>query len=434
MRNDLRPGRYRMSAAAVFLLLLMSSAGADDRARGVAGGIHQKPTGDMNRKTGTSGKVEFPQGVATPSEVCGECHITIYREFALGFGSDMNYSNKFSDLPAKTSSFGSGHAAFAGTIAAPLHAPDDADSGLSCNSCHFPEPFEIPDMENPGGQRYKGRPRGEERRGLTCASCHLTPDGAIRGPYDVKAPHRTVQDLRMRTSAMCAHCHSMGKRVAGRQTQTFLEWRDDFHKPELGRQHCQDCHMFRTLRKSAEKYDVPVRAVARHLWTGGHSPQRVRTALSLVIVQAHKGQPDLEFHVLNIGAGHSVPTGSNRRAVYLRADVSDSSGKTVAAREWMFAPWYGDRPDDKAFIGEDKKRPDAEAAMQADAQGPHEAPVRAGEERILQWAPDLPPGGVYHVKANLVYDLNRYNREAVQDQQTEIYNASLSVKIDAKRK
>ena len=36
---------------------------------------------------------------------------------------------------------------------------------------------------------------------------------------------------------------------------------DDFHKTGLGSQQCQDCHMPRTLRKSAEDDNVPVRAV-----------------------------------------------------------------------------------------------------------------------------------------------------------------------------
>ncbi len=94
----------------------------------------------------------------------------------------------------------------------------------------------------------------------------------------------------------------------------------------------------------------------------------------------------------------------------------------------MFAPWYGDRPDDRAFLEEDKKRPDAAAAMQADAQGPHEAPIRAGEERILSWSPKLKPGK-YSVRARLVYDLNRYNDKAFTGDQTEIYRSSLAVSI-----
>ncbi len=377
----------------------------------------------------------FPEGTATPSEVCGGCHIAIYREFAAGFGSDMKYNKivllspkeRPLNLPAAVSSSASAHA-FAGIDPFPMHAREAEEQGRSCNVCHFPEPFAIPDMEAPDIPKPKARAKGLEAGGLTCASCHLTPGGEIRGPYDVRAPHQTVQDMKMQTSAMCAYCHSMGKRVVGKQTQTFLEWRDDFNKPGLGKQHCQDCHMPRTLRKSAETFDVPVRAISRHLWTGGHSEQRLRTALNLVIAQLQENQSGLELHVINIGAGHSVPTGSNRRAIYLQAKAVNSKGKTVASREWMFAPWYGPRPDDKAFLEEDKTRPDAIAAMQADAQGPHEPIIRAGEERILPWAPELAPGS-YVIEAGLIYDLNRYNDRSFTADQTEIFHASLPVKV-----
>jgi hypothetical protein len=136
----------------------------------------------------------------------------------------------------------------------------------------------------------------------------------------------------------------------------------------------------------------------------------------------------LSFHVINIGAGHSVPTGSNRRAVYLQAEVRDDTGKVVADREWMFAPWYGNRPDDRAFLDEDKTRPDAVAATQADAQGPHEPVIRACEERVLTWAPALSPGH-YTVLGVLVYDLNRYNDRAFKEDQSEMNRSSLSITV-----
>ncbi len=396
----------------------------------------QAESGPKERES--SGPADFPMGTATPSEVCGACHKAIYREFATGFGSDLQYQailyqspeGRLLGLPANVSATATLHA-LAGADPFPVHARAVEEEGRSCDVCHFPQAFELPDIEQPDIPKPRGRPKEQEAGGVTCASCHLTPEGKIRGPYEVTAPHQTVADLRIRTSAMCAPCHALGRRVVGKQTQTFLEWREDFNKPGLGRQYCQDCHMFRTLRKLAEDFDVPVRAVARHLWTGGHSTQRVRTALTLVIVQGEKGQPSLDFHVINIGAGHSVPTGSNRRAVYLTAEVFDGNGNVVASREYMFAPWYGDRPDDRAFLEEDKKRPDAAAAMQADTQGPHEAPIRAGEERILSWAPPLAPGE-YTVRARLIYDLNRYNDRAFIEDQTEIYRSSLSIKIAAR--
>src|SRR6266702_4644131 len=334
--------------------------------------------------TAWSAEVTFPEGTATPSETCGACHKAIHREFAFGYKSDIHYkpttiptkeSEKLT-IPAKVSATATAHA-FAGVEPYPIHAREAEEEGKSCNVCHFPEPLAIPDINTP---------------------------------------------------AMCAYCHSMGKRVIGKQTQTFLEWRDDFNKPGLGRQHCQDCHMPRTMRKVAEDFDNPERAVARHLWTGGRSQQRLASALSLTVSQPDAGKADLAFHVINIGAGHSVPTGSNRRAIYLHVEVASRKGKTVATKEWMFAPWYGPRPDDRKYLEEDKKRPDAIAASQAEAQGPHETNIRAGEERILTWLPKL-KSGEYTVKARLVYDLNRYNPRSFTADQTEINRSTLTLRV-----
>jgi nitrate/TMAO reductase-like tetraheme cytochrome c subunit len=373
----------------------------------------------------------FPKGTATESAECGACHQAIYREFAHGFGSDIH--NRPTSLPGKekepldftgsVSPTATAHA-FAGTDKYPVHSRAAEEEGRSCNVCHFPQPFAIPDLNVAEMAKPVARPKDQEAGGLTCASCHLTPDGKIRGPHKVEAPHATVQEAAIQSAAMCAYCHSMGKRVPGKQTQTFFEWREDFHNAGLGSQQCQDCHMPRTVRKLSEDFDTPPRAVARHLWTGGRSLQRLNSALSLVAVQPEEGKAALDLHVINIGAGHSVPTGSNRRAVYLEVEVLDRKGKPVAHSDWMFAPWYGPRPDDRKFLEEDKKRPDAIAATQADAQGPHEAPVRAGEERVLPWAPSLKAGS-YTLKARLVYDLNRYNDRSFKDDQVEFNSISM---------
>jgi hypothetical protein len=384
---------------------------------------------------GPSGSLDLSLGTATPSEACGRCHKAIYREFAAGFGSDLQYrpvsynsdKGELPTLPTNVSGTATLHA-LAGVDPFPIHAREVEKDGQSCNTCHFPEAFKMPDMEEVEIGKPRGRPKGLETSGITCASCHLTPEGKIRGPHEVESPHETVSQPEMRTSTMCAYCHAKGKRVVGKQTQTFLEWREDFYKPGLGTQHCQDCHMPRTLRKVAEGYDVPIRAVARHLWTGGSSKQRLGSALGTVIVQVEEGRSHLEFHIINIGAAHSVPTGSSRRAVYLKADIVTADDKAVASREWMFAPWYGNRPDDQAFLEEDKKRPDALTVMQADAQGPHEAPIRAGEERVLSWLPELKAGD-YSVRTRLIYDLNRYNDKTLRHDQTEFHRVYLPVKV-----
>jgi hypothetical protein len=425
--------RFPLAAAVVALFLISSPSSSQ------AQGTQQAAPAPAPAAPAITPSKDFPKGTATPAADCGACHQAIFREYADGFGSDMRYpgeklrakTDKILEMPAGTSVAASAHAV-AGTDPWPIHAREAEEEGKKCNVCHFPQPFAIP--EHTAVEIAKPAPRAESQgEGITCASCHLTPEGKIRGPHAApNAPHETVADERMSSSEMCAYCHAKGKRVPGTQTQTYLEWRDDFAGPGLGRQQCQDCHMPRTQRKTAEDFDVPVRAVARHLWTGGHSGQRLGSALSLVMLQPQKNTAAIELHVINVGAGHSVPTGSNRRAIYLQTRIVDRKGKVLATREWMFAPWYGPRPDDRAFLKEDEKRPDRVSAIQADEQGPHEAPIRAGEERVLTWQPEVHDGN-YTVEASLIYDLNRYNDRSFKGDQREISRFTLPLPVKASR-
>lgn len=383
-------------------------------------------------------KLQFPEGTATPSELCGACHKAIYQEYSEGIGSDLDWrdmklqpaSKGLLSLPKGISRSATAHSI---SMKDPFHLEAvRVEEGKPCNVCHFPDPLVYPEATSEKIEQPTPRAANRER-GITCASCHLTADGKIRGPYALDAPHEIVADERMQTSVACAKCHADGPRVIGKQTQTYLEWREDFNKPGLGRQQCQDCHMPKVVRKLAEDFPVPERTVARHLWTGGHSLQRVGSALNLHITQPNAALSRFAFQITNVGAGHSVPTGSNRRAVYLKAEVLNAKAKVVASKEWMFAPWFTDRPDDKAFLEEDRKGHDVIATTQADAQGPHETPIRAGEARVLDWNPEL-RGGQYTVRATLIYDLNRYNDRAFKGDQHTLTQATIPVQIAASGK
>jgi len=220
--------------SALILVGLGVAAAQDAASPRDVGAASQQPAPAAPIPATTPSK-DFPRGTATPSAECGACHQAIYREYADGFGSDMKFpgvaekGNKVLAKPATTSVAASAHAA-AGKDPWPIHAREAEEEGKKCNVCHFPQPFAIPDRASV--EIAKPAPRQEAQpEGITCAACHLTPEGAIRGPHQVDAPHATVADERISRSEMCAYCHALGKRYPGKQTQTYLEWRDDFFAP-----------------------------------------------------------------------------------------------------------------------------------------------------------------------------------------------------------
>lgn len=357
-----------------------------------------------------AGGLEFPQGKATPSEDCGRCHEAIYREHVLGIGSDSRvpYALKRPDasglipLPARTSSTATAHASAGNHLAG---VPEEKLS--YCRGCHAP---------------------GNAQGGMTCAGCHLGAGGKVLGPRgvaDPKAPHKVAASKAFQNSELCGQCHTSNKdkRIPGQEMLTFLEWKEDFAGAGLGSQQCQACHMPRTLRKVSEGFGGQPRPSARHLWAGSNSRQRHLDSLSLTLLQPRDGEGAVALQLSNIGAGHSAPTGASNRAVSLKASVLDQGGACLASREWLFAPNHGTRPDDRAFLDEDNARGDALAAR-ADAQGRHEPPIRAGEDRILDWTPGLAPGA-YAVKAVLTYSEDRYEPGHEREGGREIGSARL---------
>lgn len=347
--------------------------------------------------------VKFPRGTATPDEECGVCHRTTFNEYHFGYERiAVSSQEDHSKPPVAPASASTTRKAMSPEI--PSHGPEAESLGLACGSCHAPEPFAMPEMDLADAVRPKGKKEADGK--MTCATCHLTPEGKIRGPYNLRAPHEIFSDVKMKTSLLCAPCHALGKRVPGKQTQTFLEWRDDYFRTGIGNQNCQGCHMTKTLRKLTEEAVAPMRVGARHSAIGGKAALRLHNALTQVVVQPTTGAT-FEIHLTNVGAGHSIPTGAARKAVIVTAEAKNEEGKVVATQKWLFAPWYASRPDDKKHLEADKKLPHAKMAMMADAQGPHEAPVRAGEERILLWKPELRPGK-YTITSKIISDSNRF--------------------------
>ena len=235
----------------------------------------------------------------------------------------------------------------------------------------LPQALEYPDPATPKMTPPKPRTENQEA-GLTCASCH-TPDGKIRGPYDVNAPHATVRTSTSDAIPSPAHTAiRMAKRVVSKADVSFLEWREDYYKAGLGTQQCQDCHMPKTERKLAENFDV-LRA------RGGQAPVDGRTFAPADRERAEPHDRAGERGTFATHAARDQRGGRTfgadrlrtRRAIYLVAEVVDTDKRHGEPRMDV-RPMVRQSADDKKFVEEDKKGPEPVAETQADRQGPRD--------------------------------------------------------------
>jgi hypothetical protein len=122
-----------------------------------------------------------------------------------------------------------------------------------CLSCHAPAPL---------GRLGEVQLRDDHLdEGVTCVSCHLSPDPraeplTMRGPHERTSPvdaHPIVSDPLFRKADLCGTCHE----------GVLREW-EASPEPQDGseRKICQDCHM-QKVRRTMESYnpDKPYSAV-----------------------------------------------------------------------------------------------------------------------------------------------------------------------------
>jgi hypothetical protein len=52
----------------------------------------ETPPVNLDPAASPAALLDFPEGTATPSDQCGACHQTIYKEYTEGFGSDLHWA------------------------------------------------------------------------------------------------------------------------------------------------------------------------------------------------------------------------------------------------------------------------------------------------------------------------------------------------------
>jgi len=151
-------------------------------------------------------------------------------------------------------------------------------------------------------------PRGAAR-GVDCVVCHVRDGAVVSTTARGTAPHATVVDPAMGTTAACARCHDFDfPHVAGQPMQdTVDEWRAS--APGARGEPCQQCHM------------APVGAGHDHTLAGWRDPTLLARALDVQPRAWIAGGTTRVELVLTSRAGHAVPTGDLYRRLVVSAEA-----------------------------------------------------------------------------------------------------------------
>ena len=271
-------------------------------------------------------QVETPGGIASlRAKDCGTCHREIYDEWA-----------------------GSMHAR---AWTEPYFQVDFRYDGSQqiCLNCHTP----LVDQQQNLVQGFRDRdkfdpilapnPNYDEAlrdEGVTCAVCHVR-NGRIVGPFRTdNGPHPVEYDPEMSEGIKpCLKCHV----VAGKRWDTFyaIPPCGTVAEIEAGKQtiDCVSCHMPPVVRPTAE--GMPARKGRRHLFQGGHEPERVKESLRV----DHRLEKDgLIVTLTNVGAAHYLPTGTPDRHLTLELKLLGPGGEALKEKVFTMKRYILWRP------------------------------------------------------------------------------------------
>lgn len=207
----------------------------------------------------------------------------------------------------------------------------DPDTALLCYSCHAPLAEQAEILRDAGGLAANPQFDPElQRKGLTCAGCHVRNHERFGPPYKdgslaasrsrEELPHRGATTTpAFQRAEFCQTCHQFdedGYALNGKLLEnTYNEWKEGPYA-KAGIQ-CQDCHM-------------PDR---RHLWRGIHDPDQVKKGVTIQLTTGkaryRPGETvEAVLTIQNSRVGHYFPTYVTPR-VFVRAELLDEKRKRV---------------------------------------------------------------------------------------------------------
>lgn len=256
--------------------------------------------------------------VISSAEICGGCHRAIHEAWKRSAHATAMESRLFQDaLALAERDFGE--------QARPV-----------CLPCHSPLGVHLRDFSLKQKVSWEG---------VTCDWCHSVREVRFRGPNPTpvvefslvktgpmkgaRAVVHGTQYAEVHTnSGLCAPCHQYRTAAGLDLLTTYQEWRMSSYGRQ--RRHCQSCHMSRV---AGDVVDPRVQAGAGaqinlHEMPGSRSVNQLNQALRMVLAAGRKGEHvDVEIELANVGAGHSMPTGSPMRELILEVTADAREGE-----------------------------------------------------------------------------------------------------------
>lgn len=265
-----------------------------------------------------------------PAAVCKSCHRMIHDEWAASAHARSFTGNTFRESLT-------------------LHIDDAGGGGALCISCHAPTAT-VPEAAM--------RAKRTVREGVTCDFCHTAVSTRGGGEYprfanipgtkrgavdDARSPHHDAAFSALHLeSRFCSGCHQFRNRHGVDVLSTYGEWEKTEHRNSGT--HCQNCHLpkpYRNVQLIRKKLGVDW--PADHSFRGGHDPQGLREAFSLMgYLFATSMRAYVEVELKNEKAGHMLPTGIPSHRIVLVARLFDGEGKELGIRELSFERVLGD--------------------------------------------------------------------------------------------
>lgn len=360
-------------------------------------------------KAETSSIVDVPTPTSpheVSSELCGQCHSTIYEEWKGSMHAQSTALNDpihgfmYRKVMGDPQQEGLTNKKGKYPVCLQCHAPNAAiqkktkldakpafNEGVNCIACHTITGFKGIEGEDgklrlgvaaydisqtslqaPSGKEYSTSPEAD---GANSKPFH---------PYPMTGKHGTL----FKTSDMCMGCHSKRNNEHGIPVCAT----GDEIKASNSSVSCQSCHM------------PIVDGRASHAMLGGHDKTMVKRGVALQLAVEESGDKLQAKVTMTNLLPHNYPTGAPFRNVYLQLTAHNDKGEEIW-KNFETHPLKDDKQGILVYVlgdgeGNPTGAPTAKEVLSDSRLKPH-------EERELEY--EIPAEGVVNVRAELLYNL-----------------------------